>query len=157
MNFDKDIPTKNFGPFNFASPEIIEVKICYRQILWHHIRVCVDFFFKLNFLPPYLLRSQGDKINMTNQTVGACERYLLIYFLLNFFYPPNWTWAFFWKVHLDKIKTQLNGMLQHAFCRVTAFTILQHFIATVTACLQAQCRRAAIRSITSNIRRLWKL
>ena len=31
-----------------------------RQILWLHIRVCVDFFFKLNLLPPYSLRSQGD-------------------------------------------------------------------------------------------------
>ena len=30
-----------------------------RQILWHHIRVCVDFFFKLNFLPYYSLRSEG--------------------------------------------------------------------------------------------------
>ena len=51
----------------FASPEIIEVKICNRQterqILWHHIKVCVDFFFKLNLLPPYSLYSQGDKKN----------------------------------------------------------------------------------------------
>ena len=30
-----------------------------RQILWHHLRVCVDFFFKLNLLPPYSLCSQG--------------------------------------------------------------------------------------------------
>ena len=29
----------------------------YRQILWHHLWGCVDFFFKLNLLPPYLLRS----------------------------------------------------------------------------------------------------
>ena len=28
----------------------------HRQILWHHIRVRVDFFFKLNLLPPYSLR-----------------------------------------------------------------------------------------------------
>ena len=32
-----------------------------RQILWHHVWVCVDFSFKLNLLPPYSLRSQGDK------------------------------------------------------------------------------------------------
>ena len=30
----------------------------------HHIPVHVDFFFQLNLLPPYLLRSEGDnKIN----------------------------------------------------------------------------------------------
>ena len=33
------------------------------QILWHLIRVCVNFFFKLNLLPPYLLCSQGITIN----------------------------------------------------------------------------------------------
>ena len=32
-----------------------------RQILWHHIRGYVYFFFHLNLLPPYLLCSQGDK------------------------------------------------------------------------------------------------
>ena len=32
-----------------------------RQILWHHIRVCVDCFLKLNLLPPYSLLSKGDK------------------------------------------------------------------------------------------------
>ena len=26
----------------------------------HHIRVCVDFIFQLNLLPPYSLCSQGD-------------------------------------------------------------------------------------------------
>ena len=30
------------------------------KILWHHIRVGVDFFSSKNFLPPYSLRSQGD-------------------------------------------------------------------------------------------------
>ena len=58
-----------FSPFYFASPELMEVEICHRQtdrgtdrqILGHHIRVCVDFFYKLNLLPPYSLRSQGIK------------------------------------------------------------------------------------------------
>ena len=31
-----------------------------KQILWHHIRGYVDFFFQLNLLAPYSLRSQGD-------------------------------------------------------------------------------------------------
>ena len=57
------IPPVNFSPFYNASPEIIDVKIHHRQtdrqILWHHIWVCVDFFFKLNLLPPYWLNSQG--------------------------------------------------------------------------------------------------
>ena len=39
-----------------------------RQIFWHHIRGCVDIFFKLNLLPPYLLRSQGDKVLQTFET-----------------------------------------------------------------------------------------
>ena len=33
-----------------------------RQILWHYIQVCVDFFFKLNLLPAYSLRLQGEKL-----------------------------------------------------------------------------------------------
>ena len=32
-----------------------------KQIIWHHIRVYVDFFFQLNLLPPYPLPWQGDK------------------------------------------------------------------------------------------------
>ena len=32
-----------------------------RQILWHHIQVCVNFFFKLNLLPPYSLSLQRNK------------------------------------------------------------------------------------------------
>ena len=50
----------------FAGSEIIEVKIHYRptgrQILWHQIWVYADFFFQLNLLHPYLIRSQGDKL-----------------------------------------------------------------------------------------------
>ena len=53
----------------FASPEIIEVKICDRrtdrQILWQLFRGSVDFLFKLNFLPPYLLRWQGDNFEQS--------------------------------------------------------------------------------------------
>ena len=56
---------KNFSPFCFASPEIIGVKVCDRrtdrQILLHHIRGYLYFFFQLNFLPPYSLSSQGDQ------------------------------------------------------------------------------------------------
>ena len=67
-DFLTKISWKNFSPFYFASTEIIEVKIRYRQtnrqILWYHIQVCVDFFFKLNFLPPYSLRSQGDNCKL---------------------------------------------------------------------------------------------
>ena len=55
---------KKFCPFCFASPEIIVVKFgniqTDRQILWHHIRGYVDFFFQLNLLLPYSLGSQGD-------------------------------------------------------------------------------------------------
>ena len=54
-------PKNNFSPFCFASPEIIGSKfITDRQILWHHIQGYADFFFQLNLLPPYSLRSQGD-------------------------------------------------------------------------------------------------
>ena len=60
-------PKKNFSSFYFASPKIIEAEVrnrqTDRQILWHHVWVGVDFFFKLNLLPPFTLRSQGDKTN----------------------------------------------------------------------------------------------
>ena len=56
-----------FSPFCSASPEIIGVKDDHKQtdretegqIIWRHIQVYVDFFFQINFLPPYSLRSQG--------------------------------------------------------------------------------------------------
>ena len=59
-------PKKNFSPFCSASTEIIGVKVCNRwmdrqtdkffdTINWGY----VDFFFQLNLLHPYLLRSQG--------------------------------------------------------------------------------------------------
>ena len=58
----------NYSPFCYASPEIIRVKVCNRQtdgqILWHHIRVHVDFFFQLNLPPPYSLHSQGIIMKM---------------------------------------------------------------------------------------------
>ena len=45
---------KIISPFYFPSPEIIEVKICNRQtdrqILWHHIRVCVCVKFATSLL-----------------------------------------------------------------------------------------------------------
>ena len=41
-----------------------------RQILWHHIWVYVDFFFLLNLLPSYSLRSQGDKICNKNNRMS---------------------------------------------------------------------------------------
>ena len=41
------------------------------QSLWHHTWVHVDFFFQLNLLPPYSLRSQGDNffLNVMNITI----------------------------------------------------------------------------------------
>ena len=46
-----------------SSLEIIWVKICYRQTdkFFETIYRGVDFFFKLNLLPPYSLFSQGEK------------------------------------------------------------------------------------------------
>ena len=44
-----------------------------RQILWHHIRGYVEFFFHLNLLPSYLLRSQGVKeINFWINDLTKC-------------------------------------------------------------------------------------
>ena len=42
-----------------------------RQILWHHIRGCMDFFFKLNLLPPtrFICRGINKKINMDKSTL----------------------------------------------------------------------------------------
>ena len=40
-----------------------------RQILWHHVRRFVDFFFQLNLLPLYSLHSQEDKLSSTIPSV----------------------------------------------------------------------------------------
>ena len=59
ITFFKFVP-KNFSCF--ASPEIIEVKVCHRQTdsvtnSLTPFHGCVDFFSQLNWLPPYLLHS----------------------------------------------------------------------------------------------------
>ena len=51
-DFLTKISKKNFSPFYFASPKIIEVKFCNRQT---DTQGYVDFFFRLNLLPPYSL------------------------------------------------------------------------------------------------------
>ena len=53
---------KDFSPFYFASPEIIEVEICYRQTdkFYDTIYGCVWIFSFNYLLPPYSLHSQGD-------------------------------------------------------------------------------------------------
>ena len=47
---------------------IIGVKVCHRrteqQILLHHIRGYLDFYFPLNLLTPYSLCLQGDKLKL---------------------------------------------------------------------------------------------
>ena len=71
ISFWQRYPQNFFGPFYFASPEIIEVKICFRQtnrqtdmqtnsLKTYTWGVFVGFFFKLNLLPHYLLCLQGD-------------------------------------------------------------------------------------------------
>ena len=50
---------KNFSPFYFASPEIKRLKFVTDRQTNYLTRGCVDFFFKLNLLPPYSLCSQG--------------------------------------------------------------------------------------------------
>ena len=53
-----------FNPFCFASPEIIGVKVDYRQtdkFFDTMYRGYADFFSQLNLPPPYLLRLQGDQ------------------------------------------------------------------------------------------------
>ena len=66
-NFKIRISVRKFEILmNIASPEIIGVKVRHRQTDRQNIDtvygwVCV-FFSSQNFLPPYLLRSQGDEI-----------------------------------------------------------------------------------------------
>ena len=43
-----------------------------RQIFWHRIQGCVDFFFKLNMLPPYLLRLQGINAKTKWSIIKMC-------------------------------------------------------------------------------------
>ena len=53
-----------------------------RRILWHHIRGCLDFFFHMNLLSPYLLSSQGDYTwdpNTTNTSL--------------YYYSIQWVWS----------------------------------------------------------------
>ena len=61
-------PRKNFSPFYFTSPDIIEVKICYIQTDGQTDKFfntiyggSVDFFFNLNLLHSNSLCLQGDK------------------------------------------------------------------------------------------------
>ena len=44
-----------------------------RQKKYCRFRVCVDFFFNSNLLPPYLLRSQGDNTYLPN--AHTCYNY----------------------------------------------------------------------------------
>ena len=50
--------SKKFNPFYLASPEIIEVKVCHRQV-FDRVSGWI-YFLCVNLLPPYLLRLQGD-------------------------------------------------------------------------------------------------
>ena len=47
-------PTNSSNSANIKTNTVTD-----RQILWHHIRGYVDFFFQLNLLPPYSLHSQA--------------------------------------------------------------------------------------------------
>ena len=47
------------------------------ETLWYHIQVCVDFFFNLNLLPPYLLCSQEDEKIETLCKVVHCFNFLV--------------------------------------------------------------------------------
>ena len=117
------IPPVNFSPFYNASPEIIDLKIHLRQtdrqILWHHIWVCVDFFFKLNLLPPYWLNSQGIMFivvvkwvmfaKIQSYSFGHIYSVMWLFLLLNLFVNNEWKQFKLFLFQLNETTSSFNS------------------------------------------------
>ena len=78
---------------------IIGAKVCHRQtdrqIFWPHIQGYADFFFQLNFLPPYSLHSQGDNMYTCSlynrvQIIGKRPIITISFFHWALVFPEPW-------------------------------------------------------------------